>query len=389
MVRVDDVKKHAKVTLVDMSENGARLRATVLLPPEAGLSFRWMGPSRDPVLVHGHVAAVRMIDKKTGEYDVNFNMPDITRERLAKELLEVQRRKLFRAAEAMPVLDDFDFARLTDRKAYRVVVQFPVVVQAKKNGAWVPLKGEARDLSIGGMLLQLPSAFEKGTELEISFPLPSHAIDMGQPKQTKEVVEITPFGERRVRKTIGARAYEQIHAQARVVKLMGNSRSGQPLFGVNFVGMPAILKEEIARWIHTQQLQQLSSKSRINNRKPQHHAPLGRHTRKTRQAPTFTHREYTVAARTIELRQSVAPPETYAEPKPSLPAPRKHQPTWQPAKTALANLATEGNDVFGLGAPTPDEPVVSGNVVALEQPQPIDELDVFGLGSLPPKQVAS
>ena len=248
MISVKGVKSLTKVMLVDISECEARIRANVRLPSEAGLSFHWIGRSRDRILIHGHVAAMRMVDKQTAEYDVRFTMPDAARERLARDLLQTQRRKLLQAAPA-------------HRKAYRVVTQFPVTIQAKLRGQSIPLRGEAHDLSVGGILLQVPSHFEQGTDLELSFLLPQQSTK--KPARTKEMVEISPFGERRIKKPRGQRAPEPIYAKARVVKKVGNSRSGLPLFGVNFVGMPAVLEEQIARWVHAQQLQHLRTTSLV------------------------------------------------------------------------------------------------------------------------------
>ena len=181
--------------LVDLSENRARFRTGVVLPPQAGLTFKWMGPSRDTLVVHGHVAETRMIDKRTAEYDILFTMTDGVRDRLGFELHEVHRRRRDKVMNATAeMMGDFAFERVADRKAYRTVVQFPVTVQVKKNAqTWIPLRGEARDLSIGGMMLSLPEEFEKGTELELSFYLPfdHEAHDA----QGKVIVEITPFGD--------------------------------------------------------------------------------------------------------------------------------------------------------------------------------------------------
>jgi c-di-GMP-binding flagellar brake protein YcgR len=248
VVSVEGFKSLTKVVLVEISENEARVRANVRLPSKAGLSFHWMGHSRDRILIHGHVAAVRMVDKQTAEYDVRLTMPDVARERLARELLQIERRKLLQTAQ-------------THRKAYRVVTQFPIAVQAKVRGQSISLRGEARDLSIGGILLQVPSALERGTDLELSFSLPQEVVK--KPARTKEIVEISPFGER-IRKLGGQRRCEPIQAKARVVKRVGNTRTGLSLFGVNFIGMPSVLEEEIARWIHARQLQHLSRTSSAN-----------------------------------------------------------------------------------------------------------------------------
>src|SRR5690349_721258 len=51
-VHLHHLDRQVNLTLIDMSGSGARLRTGVMLPPQAGLSFRWMGPSRFPILVH-------------------------------------------------------------------------------------------------------------------------------------------------------------------------------------------------------------------------------------------------------------------------------------------------------------------------------------------------
>ncbi|MGH7659360.1 MAG: PilZ domain-containing protein, partial [Vulcanimicrobiaceae bacterium] len=245
-----------------MSEYDARLRAGVMLPPQTGVSFRWVGPSREAIVVHGHVSDIRMADKRTAEYAIEFNMPADTQDHLARELQRLHRRKLPRPVLALAPaafeddesdgLADLESSR--DRKAYRAMVQFPVGVKTVRKGKIVTLEAEARDLSIGGMMLLLPDELEDGADLELSFALPADAHGT---ETTKEVVEMTPFGERRVRKSAPKRRIEQLFVKARVLKKTGNARNGSPLYGVEFVEVPAFLTEEVARWIHAHQIKQL------------------------------------------------------------------------------------------------------------------------------------
>lgn len=139
------------------------------------------------------------------------------------------------------------------RQAFRVNVQFPVGVRGAKRGRAITIHGEARDLSISGMLVVLPTACTKGAQLELSFSLP---YDPTQLRKTNEVIEITPFGPRRRWKMVPAKPFERIEAKARVVKTL-RSVHGVTLFGLRFTSLSPRLKDELARWIHSQQLQQL------------------------------------------------------------------------------------------------------------------------------------
>lgn len=382
-MHLHDHGRQVKMHLIDMSENRARFRTGVVLPPQAGLTFKWMGPSRDTLVVHGHVSETRMIDKRTAEYDIDFTMTDEVRDRLGFELQEVQRRRRDKIMNATAeMMGDFAFERVADRKAYRTVVQFPVVVQAKKNAqTWVPLKGEARDLSIGGMMMALPGEFEKGTELELSFYLPfdHEAHDASG----KVIVEVTPFGERRRSTSMPVRPFEQIQTRARIIKVLGNARNGMPLYGVRFVGLSGLLEDEVARWIHAHQLIQLRK-----SKEPKKHRRVPRAATPARKAtPTASHREYSVAARTISLRQAVG--EVFAAAAlPKVEHERHRERVQERYSLRLPvqapRLAPPEDDIFGFSKPAPVAVQANAPAEKLFDLTPVapvvDELDVFGLG---------
>lgn len=369
--------------LIDLSENRARFRTGVVLPPQAGLTFKWMGPSRDTLVVHGHVAETRMIDKRTAEYDIEFTMTDGVRDRLGFELHEVHRRrrdKLMNATAEM--MGDFAFERVADRKAYRTVVQFPVTVQVRKNAqTWIPLRGEARDLSIGGMMLSLPDEFEKGTELELSFILPFDHETYSASNKT--IIEVTPFGERRRSTAPQVRPFEQIQTRARIIKVLGNARNGQPLYGVRFIGLSGLLEDEVARWIHSHQLAQLRKSK--EPKRPRRNARAATPARQAMLAAQ--HREYTVAARTITLRQAVG--EVFAAAALPKVEHERHRERVQERQSLrlpvqAPRLAPESDDIFGFSKP------MAAAAAPAQADQPFDltpatapvadELDVFGLG---------
>lgn len=350
---------------MDISDAQARIRANVVLAPDSAVSFRWMGPSRTSIVVHGHVADSRMIDKRTAEYTIELNMPSRTRDVLAHELLEMQRRKEVKAAEPLRLVeDDEELGGVTRRKAYRALVQFPVTVRAWKRGRWMTFEGEARDLSVGGMMLLLPEDVEEGADLELIFTLPSGGNVPD--RQTTEVIEITPFGERRVKKAAPVRRQDEIKTRARVLKQLGNARSGAPLFGVGFVELPGYYNESLARWIHGHQLSQLRKTPGSARRT----TGVTRFYRKERPAAQRRHID---AARTVLFRavseRHFGPP-TFARDRRELVA--------MPAHAHSPSIGSD-DDVFGFGdAPAPKSaPVIQ---VKPRECYIVGDDDVFGLG---------
>ncbi|HEY1729770.1 MAG TPA: PilZ domain-containing protein [Candidatus Baltobacteraceae bacterium] len=256
-VRLADLGRDLKLTLVDISDGGGRLRSTTKLPPHTRVAFAWMGPSRQPIPLSGRVVAVRMSDPKTAEYGIQFDMSEAAKDKLAHELAEVQRRKAYKPAD-MPAhqIDDGDVGGRAKRQGYRAAVTFNVVAKVpNKDGRIIPVRAEALDLSIGGMLIAMPGEYEEGIETEISFTMPVGAVDMGG--EEKEVMEQTPFGERRVKKLVPVRPFDPISCKAKIVKKTGSARNGVPTWGIGFADLSAFLKEEIARFVHAHQLSQL------------------------------------------------------------------------------------------------------------------------------------
>jgi len=258
-VLLADMKRELKLLLVDISEGGARFRSSVKLPPQTRVVFSWMGPSRQAIAVTGEIVAVRMTDPRTAEYGIRFTMPVAERDRLARELAEVQRRRAFHtgdghAAPGAPP-DAAELGGRAKRQGYRAAVSFPIQIRAMKDGRWQPVRGEVQDISSGGMLLAIAGTWDDGTELQLNFNLPLGAVDMGG--EEKEIVEQTPFGERRVKKLAPVRPFEPIEAKAHIVKKTGGARNGVPLYGVGFDDLSQFLQEEIARFVHAFQITQV------------------------------------------------------------------------------------------------------------------------------------
>lgn len=260
MVRLEDFRREVSLLLMDLSEGGCRFRAGVSLPANTKISFQWTGPSQKPLRLSGAIVASRRADPKTAEYGVRFTMAVAERDKLAAELIEVQRRKAYRSADKTtkapaprPGADESVGGR-SKRQAYRVPVQFPVTVRASKEGKVTQFKADAADLSVGGLMLLSPADFEEGEEITIRFTLPLGAVDTGG--EEREETEITPFGPRKVKKRVPVRPFEPVETPAKIAKKLGVS-AGKYSFGVSFNDLEAFVREEIARFIHAYQLSQL------------------------------------------------------------------------------------------------------------------------------------
>lgn len=255
-VRLDDDKRTFKLLLLDISESGARFRSSLPIPPQARLAFNWMGPSREPIGVSGRIVAARAVSVVTMEYGVQFDLPVAVRDRLARELLEVQRRRAYRPADSGPrTISDGEVGGRAKRQGYRAAVQFPVTVRALKEGRWLRVRGEAQDLSTGGILIAMPGTYDEGTQLVMSFTLPLGEVNLGG--EEKEVIEQTPFGERKTKKLISVRPFDPISAKALVTKKGAGARNGMLTFGTRFVELEPFVKEEIARFVHAYQVTKL------------------------------------------------------------------------------------------------------------------------------------
>lgn len=249
VVTLEEVGRTMSATLVDLSEGGCRLR-TRLCIPHSQLAFEWKGPT-SKIKLWGEMVGSRITPTKIAEFGVRFDMPQIEKDKLVSELHEIQRRMAFKPTGPSSYGDEGGVGR-AKRKAYRAPVKFPVSYKAKN--ALHEVVATAGDLSIGGVLLITPEALSEGTEIELDFVMPIDAVDMGG--EQREVVEKTPFGNRKVKKLIPVRPFEPIHCKAKVLKRVGAAPEGTA-YGTSFVDMQAFTAEEVARYVHAFQLTQL------------------------------------------------------------------------------------------------------------------------------------
>jgi c-di-GMP-binding flagellar brake protein YcgR len=246
VVTLDDAGRTMGATLVDLSEGGCRLR-TRLCIPRSQLTFTWKGPKVE-IKLWGEMVGVRITEHKATEFGVRFEMPQNEKDRLVQELHEIQRRMAFKTE---PTEGETGIGR-AKRKSYRAPVKFPISYKAKN--AMHENVAIAADLSIGGLMLITQETIPEGTDVELDFVMPIEAVDLGG--EQREVVENTPFGQRKVKKLVPVRPFEAIRCKARVVKRIGASPEGTA-YGTSFIDMAPFTTEEIARFVHAFQLTQL------------------------------------------------------------------------------------------------------------------------------------
>ncbi|MBV8601189.1 MAG: PilZ domain-containing protein [Candidatus Eremiobacteraeota bacterium] len=242
------------VTLVDLSEGGARIRSRSCLP-YSWVTFTWRGPSREPLKLYGAMVGAKITEYKESEFGVRFEMPQVEKDRLAAELHEIQRRAAFKPAETKLQIDEAGGGiGRAKRKAYRAPVKFAVSIRINKMGHISEIVGMAHDLSIGGLLLVSPETLLEGSEIGVNFVLPVEAVDLGG--EQREVIEKGPFGDRKAKKLVPVKPFEPVDTKAKVVKRVGASPEGTA-YGTCFIDLSAFMREEIARFVHAYQLTQL------------------------------------------------------------------------------------------------------------------------------------
>jgi c-di-GMP-binding flagellar brake protein YcgR len=247
VIKLEGLDRSMGAILVDLSEGGCRLR-TRLCIPYSQLAFSWKGP-REQIKLWGEMVGIRITEQKATEFGVRFEMPQNEKDKLVQELHEIQRRMAFKTEPTQAGESGVGRAK---RKAYRAPIKFPISYQVK--GGMHEQVAIAADLSIGGLMLITQETIPEGSEVELDFVMPVEAVDLGGDQ--REVVENTPFGQRKVKKLVPVRPFEPIHCKAKVVKRIGASPDGTA-YGTSFIEMAEYTTEEVARFVHAFQLTQL------------------------------------------------------------------------------------------------------------------------------------
>jgi hypothetical protein len=148
------------------------------------------------------------------------------------------------------------------RTAFRAEVEFPVYYEiVGRNGE---RRAMANDLSSGGLRLLMDEDLIRDQEVLLHFTLPSDFLENF--KEYKEVSEDTPFGPRTKRVPKPPRKFSEMHVRA-VSKIMFFSLPRtQFVHGLQFVDISEGTTDEIQRFAHYWQLNQLRIKNQAGKK---------------------------------------------------------------------------------------------------------------------------
>jgi c-di-GMP-binding flagellar brake protein YcgR len=235
--------------LINISESGCRLRSLILMDRNRVVEFVLSGDDKS-IPLRGRVLSRTTPPSDAGfEYGIVFE--DLTpgqRDGLTREIAEMQRRSAAARTTAREAGKYASGGRAQRRTSVRTFAAFPVRYRPNNKSM---LGGEVHDISSGGLRLLCTEALAVGDDLELRFTLPSDVLRV-YPKQD-ERLEITPFGQRRIRVPDNRRPFTEMVLRGRVLSRHEPQR-GREAYGVGFVDIDGYQREEIARFTHAVQL---------------------------------------------------------------------------------------------------------------------------------------
>ena len=148
-------------------------------------------------------------------------------------------------------------ASTNKRQAFRAEVEFPVYYEIV--GRPGERRAMANDLSSGGLRVLLDEDLIREQEVLLHFTLPSDFLEFF--KEYKEVSEDTPFGPRKKRVPKPPRKFSEMHVRAKSLIVFFNLPRALFVHGMQFVDISEGASDEIQRFNHYWQLNQLRLKA--------------------------------------------------------------------------------------------------------------------------------
>lgn len=143
------------------------------------------------------------------------------------------------------------------RTAFRAEVDFNVYYELV--GRPGERRAMANDLSSGGLRLMLDEDLIREQEVLLHFTLPGEFLEHF--KEHKEVSEDTPFGPRTKRIPKPPRKFSEMHVRAKSLVVFFNLPRTKFIHGMQFVDISEATMDEIERFNHYWQLNQLRLKA--------------------------------------------------------------------------------------------------------------------------------
>ena len=143
------------------------------------------------------------------------------------------------------------------RTAFRMPVEFPVLYalegRSGRRGA------VANDLSAGGLRLISDEDFLKGSMLSMQFRVPDDFLETMTIE--KEGYEISPFGARAKSEKVKPPPFEEFKLRGKVLIAFFDLRRKKFAYGMSFVDVAESETEELQRFIHLWQLNQIRQRN--------------------------------------------------------------------------------------------------------------------------------
>ncbi|HEY1727065.1 MAG TPA: PilZ domain-containing protein [Candidatus Baltobacteraceae bacterium] len=148
------------------------------------------------------------------------------------------------------------------RTAFRAEVEFPVYYEVV--GRPGERRAMANDLSAGGLRVLLDEDLVREQELLLHFTLPCDFLEHFP--EWKEVSEDTPFGPRKKRVKKPPRKFSEMHVRGKSLITFFNLPRALFVHGIQFVDISEGTMDEIQRFAHYFQLNQLRIKTERDKR---------------------------------------------------------------------------------------------------------------------------
>lgn len=148
------------------------------------------------------------------------------------------------------------------RTAFRAEIEFPIYFEVV--GRQGERRAMANDLSAGGLRVLLDEDLIHDQELLLHFTLPSDFLEHFP--EWKEVSEDTPFGPRKKRVKKPPRKFSEMHVRAKSKITFFNLPRALFVHGMQFVDISEGTMDEIQRFAHYFQLNQLRIKTERDKR---------------------------------------------------------------------------------------------------------------------------
>lgn len=143
------------------------------------------------------------------------------------------------------------------RTAFRMPVEFPVFYTLV--GRRGRRSATANDLSAGGLRLLADEDFFKGSMCSLQFRVPDDFLSTMT--IDKEIYEETPFGKRAKSAKVHPPPFEEFKLDAKILVPFFDLRRRRFAYGISFVDVETSVTEELQRFIHLWQLNQIRTRN--------------------------------------------------------------------------------------------------------------------------------